>query len=112
MKNYAEINADLREEIMQQIDLRVDNLLAKYEVYNISDIEGMPTLGGYVIEQVDDGEGGIGYSLVAVKLKDIFIGGECAGYSTSRILEPYALYEFITDSLIDILEELEKFSNK
>ena len=112
MKNYAEIHADLREEIMQQIDSKVDDLFAKYEVESIFDIEGFPRLSGFVLEYVDDGEWGDGLECLKVIITDIFVGGECAGYVMNDTnIEPYGIYEFTTDSLIEILEELNKFDN-
>lgn len=106
MKDYAEIYVSLREEIMQQIDSKVDDLLAKYEIACLSDLENAPTFTGYITEYIEDGLGSGGYALVKVELEDIFVGGECSGYGASMQLEPCSLSEFITDSLIDIYEQL------
>lgn len=107
MKNYAEINADLREEIMRQIDSKVDDLLAKYDVESLSDIKDMPSLSGYVGVWFDNGNGSDDLIHIKVNLVDIFVGGECAGYVIDKNeIEPYSLSEFVTDSLIDIYEQL------
>lgn len=111
MKNYSEIYVSLREEIMQAIDEKVDNLLAEYDVDNLSDLENAPTFKGYITKYVEDGLCGGDYMLVKVELEDIFVGGECSGYGASMQLESYSLSEFITDSLIEIYEKLCEYGN-
>lgn len=112
MKNYSEIYVSLREEIMQQIDMLVDNLLAKYDVECISHLEDAPVFQVYVTEYIDDGLGNSEPALIRVTIEEIFVGGECAGYTEfGSELQPYALCEITTDGLIDIYERLCKYSS-
>lgn len=112
MENYAEIYVSLREEIMQQIDLLVDNLLEKYDVECISDLENAPVFQVYVTEYIDDGLGHSEPTLIRVTIEEIFVGGECEGYTEfDSELQPYALCEITTDGLIDIYERLCKYSS-
>jgi hypothetical protein len=112
MKNYSKIYDSLREEIMRQIDSLVGNLLAKYDVECISYLEDAPVFQVYVTEYIDDGLGHSEPTLIRVTIEDIFVGGECAGYTEFYSeLQPYALYEITTDGLIDIYERLCKYSS-
>lgn len=112
MKDYSEIYASPREEIMQQIDLLVDNLLAKHDVECISQLEDAPVFQVYVTEHIDDGLGCSEPTLIRVTIEEIFVGGECAGYTEfDSEMQPYALYEITTDGLIDIYERLCKYSS-
>lgn len=111
MKNYSEIYVSLREEIMQQIDVLVDNLLAKYDVECISHLKNAPAFQVYITEYIDDDLGHSEPTLIRVTIEEIFVGGECAGYTEfDSELQPYALYEVTTDGLIDIYEKLCKYS--
>lgn len=110
MKNYSEIYVSLREEIMQAIDEKVNSLLAKYDVDNLSDLENAPILRGWITEYID----GSNPVLVNITLLDIFVGGECNGFPTEDdSIEPqcYGLCEFETDSLIEIYEKLCEYGN-
>lgn len=112
MKNYSEIYASLREEIMQQIDALVGRLLAKHDVECISDIENAPVFQVYVTEYVDDDFGHSEPTLIRVTIEEICVGGECAGYTEfDSEMQPYALCEITTDGLIDIYERLCKYSS-
>lgn len=112
MKDYNEIYVSLREEIMQQIDELVDNLLAKYDVECISQLEDAPVFQVYVTEYIDDGLGRSEPTLIRVTIEEIFVGGDCAGYTEfDSEMQPYALYEITTDGLIDIYERLCKYSS-
>lgn len=112
MKNYSEIYESLREEIMQQIDALVDQLLVKYDVECISHLKNAPVFQVYVTEDVDDGLGNSEPMLIRVTIEEIFVGGECAGYTEfDSELQPYELYEITTDGLIDIYERLCKYSS-
>lgn len=112
MKDYNEIYVSLREEIMQQIDLLVDNLLAEHDVECISDLEDAPVFQVYVTEYIDDGLGCSEPTLIRVTIEEIFVGGDCAGYTEfDSEMQPYALYEITTDGLIDIYERLCKYSS-
>lgn len=110
MKDYAEIYVSLREEIMQQIDSKVDDILAKYDVEVLSDLNNAPVFSVYVEEYIDDGLGNSNPALIRVTLEDIFVGGECSGYTEFDVEpQPYALYELTTDSLISVYEKLCKY---
>jgi hypothetical protein len=112
MKNYSEIYESLREEIMQQIDCAVDHILEKYDVESISHLENAPVFQVYITEDVDDGLGNSDPMLIRVTIEEIFVGGECAGYTEfDSELQPYALCEITTDGLIDIYERLCKYSS-
>jgi hypothetical protein len=112
MKNYSEIYVSLREEIMQQIDVLVDTLLAKYDVECISHLEDAPVFQVYVTEYVDNGLGDSDPTLIRVTIEEIFVGGECAGYTEfDSELHPYSLCEITTSGLIDIYERLCKYSS-
>ena len=109
-KNYSEIYVGLREEIMQQIANKVGDIFAKYEVDNLSDLENAPEFTGYITEWVDDGLGNIELALIKVCITDIWEDGQCAGYNALELSskEPYDISEFLTDSLIDIYDQLSK----
>lgn len=112
MKDYAEIYASLREEIMQAIDEKVDSLLAEYDVDNLSDLENAPTFVAYSVQSLDGSWGDMKYQLIKVVITDICVGGECIGEVEGCYeAEPYGLYEFITDSLIEIYEKLCEYGN-
>lgn len=108
MKDYAEIYVSLREEIMQQIANKVGYIFAKYDVDNLSDLESAPEFSGYITEWIDDGADNSELALIKVCLTDIWEDGQCAGYKALEFSseEPYGLNEFLTDSLIDIYNEL------
>lgn len=110
VKNYSEIYVSLREEIMQQIANKVGEIFVKYDVDNLSDLENAPEFMGYITEWVEDGLGNSELALIKVRLVDIWEDGECVGYKALEFSseEPYALNEFLTDSLIDIYDELSK----
>lgn len=110
-KNYSEIYVSLREEIMQQIANKVGDIFVKYEVDNLSDLENAPEFMGYITKWVEDGLGNSELALIKVCLTDIWEDGQCAGYEPNSIFCDeinYGLNEFLTDSLIDIYEELSK----
>lgn len=110
MKNYSEIYVGLREEIMQQIDCTVDNILEKYDVESISDLENAPTFQVYITEYIDDGLGNSEPTLIKVTISEIFVGGECAGCSEfDSEMQPYGIYEIETEGLIQIYEKLCKY---
>lgn len=112
MKDYSEIYVSLREEIMQQIDELVDNLLAKYDVECISHLKNAPVFQVYVTDSVDDDFGRPEPTLIRVTIEEIFVGGECAGYTEfDSELQPYELYEITTEGLIDIYERLCRYSS-
>ena len=108
MKDYAEIYVSLREEIMQQIANKVGYIFAKYDVDNLSDLESPPEFSGYITEWIDDGLDNSELALIKVRLTDIWEDGQCEGYNALEFSgkEPYGLNEFLTDSLIDIYNEL------
>lgn len=109
-KNYSEIYVSLREEIMQQIANKVGDIFVKYEVDNLSDLENAPEFMGYITEWVEDGLGNSDLALIKVCLTDIWEDGQCSGFKALEFSteEPYGLNEFLTDSLIDIYENLSK----
>lgn len=109
-KNYSEIYVSLREEIMQQIANKVGDIFVKYEVDNLSDLENAPEFMGYITEWVEDGLGNSELALIKVCLTDIWEDGQCSGFKALEFSteEPYGLNEFLTDSLIDIYENLSK----
>jgi hypothetical protein len=88
----------------------VGNLLAKYDVECISYLEDAPVFQVYVTEYIDDGLGYSEPTLIRVTIEDIFVGGECAGYSEfDSEMQPYGLYEIETESLIQVYEKLCKY---
>ena len=108
MKNYSEIYVSLREEIMQAIDKKVDSLLAKYDVDNLSDLENAPTFRVYTIQFHPLN----GWELCELFIEDISVGGSCKGFITPSEEEIcFELNEFITDSLIEIYEKLCEYGN-
>lgn len=110
MKNYTEIYVSLREEIMQAIDEMVDNILSKYDVECLADLENAPEFYVYIPKYVDDGLGNSKLGLSLVTITDIYVGdGECVGYGESMQLEPYSLCEIETESLIEIYAKLCKY---
>lgn len=110
MKNYSEIYVNLREEIMQQIDCAVDHILEKYDVESISQLENAPVFQVYITEYIDDGLGNSEPALNKITIEEIFVGGECAGYSEfDSEMQPYGLYEVETESLIQMYEKLCKY---
>lgn len=112
MKNYSEIYVGLREEIMQQIDCAVDRILEKYDVESISHLENAPVFQVYITEYIDDGLGNSEPALNKITIEEVFVGGECAGYTEfDSELQPYALCEITTSGLIDIYERLCKYSS-
>ena len=110
-KDYSEIYVSLREEIMQAIVSKVDDILDKYDVDNLSDLDSQPYLSGYVTE-TDKDSGTVKHTFVV--LIDIWSGGKCAGYpvgGSAAIPGCYELHEFVTDSLIEFYEILSKYGN-
>lgn len=108
MKDYAEIYVSLREEIMQAIDEKVDSILAKYDVELLSELECLPILCGYITELVDNDEYADDWVLTRLVVTNIYTGGVVTAhnYYDEDKVDEYALYEFTTDSLIDIYNEL------
>lgn len=97
---------------MQQIDVLVDNLLAKYDVECISHLEDAPVFQVYVTEYIDDGLGHSDPALISVTIEEISVGGECEGYTEfGSESQPYVLCEITTDGLIDIYERLCRYSS-
>ena len=110
MKNYSKIYVGLREEIMQQIDYTVDRILEKYDVESISHLDNAPVFQVYITEYIDDGLGNSEPALNKITIEEIFVGGECAGYSEfDSEMQPYGLYEIETESLIQMYEKLCKY---
>ena len=109
MKNYAEKYVDLREEIMRAIDNKLDDLCAKYDVECLNDLENAPILGGDIIEYVDCDDCSSDRILVKMTITNLYVGGIVTAhnyYGVEAYEDEYGLYEFTTDSLIDIYETL------
>ena len=108
MKNYAEKYVDLREEIMRAIDEKVDNILAKYDVESLSELECLPIMCGNITELVDNDEYADDWVLTRLVITNIYTGGivTAHNYYDEDKVDEYGLYEFTTDSLIDIYETL------
>jgi hypothetical protein len=109
MKDYAEIYVSLREEIIQKIDEKVDDILAKHDVELLSELECPPILCGYVTEWVDCDDSESDWVLTRLTITDIYVGGEFTAHNyhgDEASADEYGLYELTTDSLIDIYNEL------
>ena len=112
MKNYAETYVSLREEIMQAIDEKLDNLCAKYDVECLNELENHPIMQGDIIEYIDCDDCSSDRILTNMTVTNLYIGGIVTAhnyYGDEAYEDEYGLYEFTTDSLIEIYETLCKY---